>query len=231
MADRFVLGGIIYALGGLRPAGFREGVRLRETNLGDFIAEAFRWTASQELKREIDVGLINGGGIRESIATGDITLGSIKAVLPFSSDLYVIYVTGAQLHEALEAACQAIGKKKGIAAFPQVSGVNFTIDASVPYQEGPQYPDSTYPSPVAVGARVKISDVGGRDFEANATYSVATTGFCAAGEMRTTCLSRPRSRSLPPPLRLTTTRSQATWSRHATTPSPTSTPNRKVALP
>lgn len=171
-----VLGSTPFALD-----GSREGVRLRETNLGDFIAEAFRWTASQELKREIDVGLINGGGIRESIVAGDITLGSIKAVLPFSSDLYVINVTGVQLHEALEAACQAIGKKKGIAAFPQVSGITFTVDASVPYKEGPLYPDSTYPSPAEVGARVRISDVGGRDFDANATYSVATTGFLCGG--------------------------------------------------
>ena len=161
--------------------GDREGLRARETNLGDFIADAMRWTASQESGREIDVGLINGGSIRDSIAAGDITLGSIKAVVPFSSDLAIINVTGAQLLEAIEAACQAIGKEKTIAAFPQVAGINFTIDASVPYEEGPAYPDSTYPSPAAAGARVSITDVGGRGFDKDAVYSVATTSFLCSG--------------------------------------------------
>lgn len=161
--------------------GDREGLRLHETNLGDFFTDAMRWTASQELGREIDVGLVNGGGMRESIAAGDITLGSIKAVVPYANDLAVVNMTGAQLHEALEAACQAVGKEKGIGAFPQVSGISFAVDATVPYEEGPLYPDSTYPSPKAVGARVSISDVGGRSFDANATYSVATTSFLYNG--------------------------------------------------
>ncbi len=172
-----VLGSTPFVLNGER----NPGVRTQETNLGDFFTDALRWTASQELGREVDAGLVNGGSIRASVPAGDITLGEIKEVLPFSNDLAVINVTGAQLLEAIEAACQAVGKEKGIGAFPQVTGISYTVDASVAYEEGPTYPDSTFASPAAIGARVKISDVGGRGFDANTTYSIATISFLCDG--------------------------------------------------
>ncbi len=172
-----VLGSTPFALNGERD----PGVRTQETNLGDFYADALRWTASQELGREVDAALVNGGGIRASMPAGDISLGSIKTVLPFSNDLVVVNVTGAQLLEAIEAACQAVGKPRAIGAFPQVSNIAFTVDASVAYEEGPTYPDSTYSSPAKPGARVKVTDVGGRGFDVNATYSLATISFLCDG--------------------------------------------------
>ena len=173
-----VLGSTPFLMNGERD----PGVRTQETNLGDFVTDAFRWTASQEMGREIDAGLIQGGAIRASVESGDITFGDIKTVMPFSNDLSVLNVTGAQLLEAIEAACQAIGKeKKAIGAFPQVSGIAYTLDASVAYEEGPAYPDSTYSSPAKPGARVKITDVGGRGFDVNTTYTIATSSFLCDG--------------------------------------------------
>ena len=172
-----VLGSTAFFLNGERD----PGVRTQETNLGDFCADAWRWTASTEMKREIDAGIINGGGIRVSVEAGDITLGTIKSIMPFSNDLAVINVTGAQLLEALEAACQAVGTDEAIGAFPQVSGITFTLDASVPFEAGSVYPDSTFHSPAAPGARVTITDVAGRGFDEKATYSIATSSFICEG--------------------------------------------------
>lgn len=172
-----VMGSTAFFLDGSRD----PGLRTQETNLGDFCADAFRWTASQELGKQVDASIINGGGLRASIEKGDITLGVIKEVMPYANDLTVVNVTGAQLLEAIEAACQAIGKGKAIGAFPQVSGITFTLDASVPYEEGPTYPDSDYASPASPGARVTIQDVGGRGFDSQATYSIAVTTFLADG--------------------------------------------------
>ena len=157
------------------------GVRTQETNLGDFCADAVRWTAEQELDMTVDAALLNGGGLRSSIEAGDISLMTIKTVFAFENNVCVVKVTGAGLLEALEAACQAVGAEKGIGAFPQVSGITFTIDASVPYEEGPVYPDSVYPSPAAPGARVTIADVGGRGFDEGETYTVATNDFVSSG--------------------------------------------------
>jgi len=172
-----VLGSTPFFLNGERE----PGVRTQETNLGDFCADAFRWTASTELGKEVDAAVVCGGGIRTSIEAGDITLGTIKTVMPFANDLAVINVTGAQLLEAIEAACQAVGKEGAIGAFPQVSRITFELDATVPYEEGPIYPDSTYASPAAPGARVTITDVAGRGFDEGETYSIATSSFLCAG--------------------------------------------------
>ena len=157
------------------------GVRTHETNLGDFFADALRWTAEYELGQTVDLGIVNGGAIRASIDAGDISLKTIKIVVPYSGELVALDVTGAQLLEALEAACQAIGKERAIGAFPQVSGMTFTVDASVRYEEGPLYPDSEYPAPAAIGSRVTISDVGGRAFDPDTSYLVACTDFMSEG--------------------------------------------------
>lgn len=172
-----VLGSTPFLLDGNRA----PGVRTKETNLGDFCADAFRWMAEQETGEPIDAGLINGGGLRASIDAGDISLKEIKTVMPFANDMSVVRVTGARLLEGLEAACQNIGKDEPIGAFPQVSGIALTVDSTVPYEKGPNYPNSTFASPAAVGARVTITDVGGRGFDENETYSIATCSFMAMG--------------------------------------------------
>lgn len=162
--------------------GNREpGLRTQETNLGDFTSDALRWTASTELGTEVDAGVISGGAIRASIEPGDISLKNIKTVQPFVNQVVVIKVTGAQLLEALEAASQAIGADRAIGAFPQVSNITFTLDASVPYEAGPAYPDSVYASPAKPGARVTIHDVAGRGFDPDQTYTIATTDFLSQG--------------------------------------------------
>ncbi len=49
------------------------------------------------------VAITNGGGIRATVKAGDITKKDINTVLPFGNTLAVVYVTGAELLEALEA--------------------------------------------------------------------------------------------------------------------------------
>ena len=172
-----VLGETPFLLDGNRD----PGVRTQETNLGDFVADAFRWTAGVERGSEIDASVVNGGGIRDSIPAGDISLKTIKTIVPFSNELAVITVSGAQLLEALEAATQGIGEDDALGAFPQVSGITYTIDATTPFEAGPAYPDSTFASPATPGARVRIDDVNGKGFDENASYTIATTSFLCAG--------------------------------------------------
>ena len=161
--------------------GERSFVRAQETNLGNFCADAFRWTAEEELGCTVDAGLINSGGIRASVEPGDISLKTLRTVLPYSNDLCVIKVTGAQLLEVLEAATQGIGGDHLIGGFPQVSGISFSVDASAAYEAGPLYPDSAYASPATPGARVRINDVGGRGFSLDETYALATITFLCEG--------------------------------------------------
>ena len=156
------------------------GNRTEETNLGDFATDAILWQARQNLGEDkVDAALTNGGGIRASIPAGNITMNDMKTVFPFGNTIVTIDVTGAQLLEALESA--TCSTPTAIGAFPQVAGITFSIDTSVKYAEGDQYPDSTYFAPAAPGSRVTISDVNGKGFDPAATYTIATNDFTAAG--------------------------------------------------
>jgi 5'-nucleotidase/UDP-sugar diphosphatase len=155
------------------------GNRTEETNLGDFAADAILWAAQQALGDQVVAAITNGGGIRASIQVGDITMNDMKTVFPFGNEVSVLEVKGSELLEALEAATSATPKALG--AFPQVSGIVFSIDTTIPYENGEQYPDSTYHAPAKPGSRVKIESVGGQPFDLEALYTIATNDFTAAG--------------------------------------------------
>lgn len=113
-----------------------DGVRLirnRETNLGDFCADAYRQIAGA------DIAFVNGGGIRADLSEGDITYEDILAVHPYGNHLCVVEATGQEILDALEmGSCstmaetgdgeKAAGESGG---FLQVSGLRYTIDTSV----------------------------------------------------------------------------------------------------
>src|SRR5215216_7453006 len=72
--------------------------RTRETNAGNFIADAFRKATAA------DVGLMNGGSVRADsmIGPGRLTERDLLSILPFKNKLVKIEVSGATLRAALE---------------------------------------------------------------------------------------------------------------------------------
>lgn len=153
------------------------GNRTEETNLGDLITDALVWGAEKN-GESVDAAVTNGGGIRAPIAAGDITKKDVNTVLPFGNTLSIVKVTGAELLEALEASTHCT--PTAIGGFPQVSGIEFTVDTAKAFAEGDLYPGSTYHKPASIN-RVSIATVGGKAFDAKATYSIATNDFMAAG--------------------------------------------------
>ena len=160
------------------------GNRTMETNLGDLITDAMMWKILQDtsevtVPKENILAITNGGGIRASIAKGEISMKDVNTVLPFGNTLSVVYVTGAELLEALEASTYST--PKAIGGFPQVSGLKFTIDVNKPYAKNDTtYPNSTYYGPKSIN-RVSIQEVNGKPFDPKATYAVITNNFLAAG--------------------------------------------------
>ena len=158
------------------------GNRTEETNLGDLIADAILWQASKDgslpVAKENVVAITNGGGIRASIAKGDITKNDVNTVLPFGNTVTYVTVTGEVLLEALEASTYCTPEAVG--AFPQVAGIEFTVDTSKAYDQGEQYPGSTYYGPKSIN-RVTITSINGKAFDPEATYVVVTNDFMAAG--------------------------------------------------
>ena len=157
------------------------GNRTEETNLGDLITDAMMWaikTKAPSVDMTNAVAITNGGGIRAAINKGDITKKDINTVLPFGNTLSIIKITGEELLEVLEAS--TFCTPEAIGGFPQVSGIEFTVDTTKGYDQGDEYPGTTYFAPKTIN-RVTIQTVGGKDFDPAATYTIATNDFMASG--------------------------------------------------
>ena len=166
----------------LNGAKAPNGNRDSETNNGDLITDAMIWKVMQNkegLTVDADhvVAITNGGGIRAAIKPGDVTKKDINTVLPFGNTVAVIYVTGAELLEALEASTYSLP----VGGFPQVAGINYTLSTAVAYDANAEtYPASTYYGPKSIN-RVVINSINGKEFKADDTYAVVTNNFVADG--------------------------------------------------
>ncbi len=175
--------GTVFAKTEVKLSGDRApGVRTQETPLGNLIADAILWYATKDgelpVPAENVIALTNGGGIRATIEAGDITKKDVNTVLPFGNTVAYITITGAALLEALEASTYAAPDALG--GFPQVSGINFTVNTMKKFDAGDLYEGSTYSKPNSIN-RVTIDSVNGKAFDPAATYAIVTNDFTAAG--------------------------------------------------
>lgn len=136
--------------------GVRGNVRTKETNLGDFIADAMKESIGA------DITITNGGGIRDSIVKGDITKGDVLTVFPFTNFLVKIEITGADILAALEHGLTDTPNEAG--KFPQIAGMTVKYDSSK-----------------EAGSKVTEVLVNGEALDPNKTYSLATNDFMAIG--------------------------------------------------
>lgn len=169
--------GAVFAQSEVQLNGEKAQVRTGETNLGDLITDAMLWQAGT-LGEKVDAAVNNGGGIRASLSVGGLTKKDINTVLPFGNTLYLVKLTGAQLLEALEASTCSL--PESIGAFPQVSGIEYTVNTGAKFSSTENYPGSTYGKPNAVN-RVTIQSVGGAAFDLAETYTIVTNDFLGAG--------------------------------------------------
>ena len=108
------------------PAKDTDGdwlVRKYETSLGDFCADAFRYTIGT------DIALVGGGSIRNDLPAGDIKFDDIFNVFPFSNMVCKAELTGKQILDVLEFSVGAWPADFG--GFLHVSGLTFEFDPSV----------------------------------------------------------------------------------------------------
>jgi 5'-nucleotidase/UDP-sugar diphosphatase len=138
-----------------------------ETNMGDLIADAYRVVMGA------DIGVMNGGGIRDNIAAGDVTMGDILAVMTFGNMATVVKATGQQIKDCLEMGASAYPGKSG--GFVQVSGMTYTIDSTVP-SSVVKDAKGNFQS-VSGEYRVKDIMVAGKPIDLAKTYTVACHSY------------------------------------------------------
>ena len=176
------IGSTKVALNGIADPGNRN----EETNLGDYVTDSLLWYMTQpdnlkalEIEKENVVALTNGGAIRASINPGEITSLDFKSVSPFENTLTVVYVKGSTLLNILEAS--SFATPLAVGSFPQVSGINFTIDTTKEYDSLPEkYGSSVYSGPASIN-RVTVNDINGKPFDPEATYAIVTNDFISNG--------------------------------------------------
>ena len=96
--------------------GVRADVRTKETNLGNLIADGML-DAAQAAGTNAVIALQNGGGIRESIEAGKITMGDVMTVLPFNNDLVTITLTGPRSKKPWRTGFQDPGSGRALPAY------------------------------------------------------------------------------------------------------------------
>ena len=104
------------------PAQDAEGrwlVRMQETPIGNLVADAFREYM------HADIGLVNGGGVRNDLGAGIVTYGHVVSVQPFDNHMCMIEATGTDIMGLLQKCTADCPEQAG--QFPQVSGMRFTI--------------------------------------------------------------------------------------------------------
>ena len=149
------------------PATGERRVRSQETNMGDFVADAFRAVLNT------DVALVNGGSLRNKISKGVFTYQDILTAFPFGNMSSAVEVKGQTILDALELSAMNLPDENG--GFLQVSGMSYTIDATIPST----VELDAHGSFVAVRGDRRIKDVmiGGKPLDPEKIYTVGGTTY------------------------------------------------------
>ena len=123
-----------------------------ESGLSNFAVDALREFAEDYSGEKIDVSLLNFGGIRTELPQGAVRVYDVLSIFPFNNCLSILEVEG----RALKRIFDRMASKNKIEA---LGGVRMKID----------------------GGRLKECTIGGRPFDANRSYKVATIDFLVTG--------------------------------------------------
>ncbi len=136
--------------------GARENVRTQETNLGNMITDIMKDISGA------DIALTNGGGIRDSVDVGPITLEDVLDIHPFENKVVTIELKGGEIISALEHGVSQYPDEWG--GFLHVSGLEYTFDPEKP-----------------AGFRIQEVLYQGETISYSDEFLVATNDFLSAG--------------------------------------------------
>ncbi len=143
--------------------GSREVCRAMECAMGNLVSDAM---LARTAEQGVTIAIQNGGGLRASIDEGEITMGEVLTVLPFSNTLATFQLTGADIVASLENGVSQV--ENGAGRFPQVAGLKYSFDGSQP--AGSRVSDVQVEQD---GAWVPI--------DPEATYGVVTNNYVRTG--------------------------------------------------
>ena len=136
-----------------------DQIRVRETNVCNFVADVVRYFA------KTDVCLLNSGSFRtdEIISSGFIKWKHIDTLFPIVDPVIIILTSGANILSALENGVSATPKLEG--RFPAISGIRITYDTSK-----------------EPGSRITDCKINGKPLNLKKLYTMATKRFLFKGK-------------------------------------------------
>ena len=130
--------------------GDRSKVRFVQTNLARVML------AAQRERADADFAVMSGGGVRDSIESGDITYKNVLKVQPFGNTLVHVDMKGSEVEQYLAVVANM---KPDSGAYAQFANVSLVAD----------------------GKGVSEVKINGQPLEADKTYRMATLNFNALG--------------------------------------------------
>jgi 5'-nucleotidase len=119
-----------------------------QTPLGVLIAESYRNAGNA------DIGIVNGGGVRQTINAGAVTINDLYAVQPFGNTVKGYYVPGKTIIETVKESL----KNYNTGSFLQFSGIKASYN-------------------IETGEILSISLADGTAIDENKNYKVATSNY------------------------------------------------------
>ncbi len=130
--------------------GDRNVVRFQQTNLGRLIATAHMQRA------KADFGVMNSGGVRDSIEGGDVTYKDVLRVQPFANMVSYVDMSGSEVLAYLN---EVATKPVDSGAYAQFAGISMTVE----------------------NGKVDNVFIGGKQLRLDGTYRFTVPSFNAAG--------------------------------------------------
>lgn len=148
---------------GANSDGESGGNRGTESSLNSMIADATLYGVNKLTDLKADLGVMNAGGVRADLASGDVTYAEAFAVQPFGNSLGVVEITGEQLKQALEQQWKP-GGERAMLALGLSKNVQYAYD-----------PDAEQ------GKRITYVSVNGKPLDPSKKYRVAGSSFLLNG--------------------------------------------------
>lgn len=135
-----------------------------ESTLNSMIADATLESVNKSTDFKADIGIMNAGGVREDLMSGEVTFSDAYAVQPFNNTLGVVDVTGAQFKKVLEQQWRnAAADERPVLVLGLSKNVEYTYDPTAP-----------------IGSRITSVKVDGKVLDENKTYRIAGNNFLLA---------------------------------------------------
>ena len=139
-----------------------------ESTANNMIAESALVALEMFLEEDIDLGVMNAGGVRDDLKEGDVTYQQAFSVQPFGNDIDVATLTGAAIKDALENQWQTpeATEKSGR---PRL---DMGMSDNVSYTYNPDAPR---------GEKITSISIDGKPMEMDKKYRVAASSFLFDG--------------------------------------------------